>query len=225
VPSIQHGADENPPAPPRAPSLPPFLIAYNEANTIKNNSLAFGRLAMVADNSPYSDGVPTSAALAYFITNNIFYFDRSNASSPKFFVQGGCVYAGGFPYTQYQQWNTNLHWRTDGKFSSDSKVFYVQPDAGDGPDAPCSGNASQYTFYTFSEWQQKVGEDLQSVVKDPGFANSTYPADDFSLPKGSPGIGFVPFDTTQPGRSNPVIMPSALAATFPKKPFDRSADY
>jgi len=52
-------------------------------------------------------------------------------------------------------------------------------------------------------------------VQNPGFANPTYPADDFSLPKGSPGVGFVPFDSTQAGRTNPVIMPPAIPATFP----------
>jgi len=42
---------------------------------------------------------------------------------------------------------------------------------------------SKWTFYTFAGWQG-IGEDLQSVVQNPGFANPAYPADDFSLPKG-----------------------------------------
>jgi hypothetical protein len=53
-----------------------------------------------------------------------------------------------------------------------------------------------------------VGEDGQSVVQNPGFANPASPADDFSLPHGSPGAGFVVFDPSQAGRSNPQI-PSA----------------
>jgi hypothetical protein len=44
----------------------------------------------------------------------------------------------------------------------------------------------------------------QSVSQNPGFNNPAYPTDDYSLPKGSPGVGFVVFDPTQAGRSNPV---------------------
>jgi Domain of unknown function (DUF4185) len=197
---------------PQGPAAP------NEASLIKNNILAFAGQSMVAELNPYQNGVPSVANLAYVISNNIFYFDGSSASSPKFFVQGGCVYSGGFPYPQYQQWNKNLYWRTDGSFATDNKAFYVQPAAGNGPDAPCSGDAKQYTFYSFAGWQQNVGEDLQSVVQDPGFKNPTYPTDDFSLPKGSPGVGFVVFDPNQDGRSNPVIHPPAILATFPTKP-------
>ena len=35
--------------------------APNQANTIKNNILAFARLSMIADTVPYVDGVPTVA--------------------------------------------------------------------------------------------------------------------------------------------------------------------
>jgi uncharacterized protein (TIGR03437 family) len=196
-----------------------------EPNTIKNNILAFGRLSMVADNFPYPYGVPASAAQAFVITNNLFYFDRSSASSPKFYVQGGCTYSGGFAYTQYQLWNTNLYWRTDGGFAADSNAFYVQPNPGAGPDMPCSGKPADWTFYTFAGWQQKVGEDPQSTVQNPGFNNPTFPADDYSLPKGSPGVGFVVFDPSQAGRSHPVTNPPAIAATFPTKPFTPATDY
>jgi hypothetical protein len=201
---------------PQGPAAP------NEANRVRNNILAFPRKSMVADNSPYPNGVPSTAAQAYVITNNIFYFDRT---APDFFVQGGCAYSGGFPYTQYQQWNSNLYWRTDGAFATDSKAFFVQPAAGSGPNAPCTGNMNKYTFYNFAGWQQTVGQDGQSVVQNPGFKNPVYPADDFSFPNGSPGVGFVVFDPNQAGRSNPVIKPPAVRATFPTKPFDPTKDY
>ena len=161
----------------------------------------------------------------FSINNNLFYFDRTNTSMPKFWLQGGCVYAGGAPFPQFQEWSSNLYWRVDGTFSSDTKAFYVQPNAGTGPDAPCSGNTNDYTFYTFSGWQQKIGEDLQSVVQNPGFNNPAYPTDDYSLPKGSPGVGFVVFDPNQAGRSNPVINPPAVPATFPTKLFNPATDY
>ena len=55
------------------------------------------------------------------------------------------------------------------------------------------------------------------MVQNPGFNNPAYPADDYSLPNGSPGVGFVVFDPSQAGRSNPVINPPAVPATFPTK--------
>jgi uncharacterized protein (TIGR03437 family) len=205
---------------PQGPAAP------NEANTIRNNILAFGRESLVAINFPYPYGVPTAANENFAVTNNLFYFDRSSASTPKFWVQGGCLYSGGFPYTAFQQWNNNMFWRTDGGFASDAKAFAVQPNASSsGPNAPCSGNTNNWAYYTFAMWQQKVGEDTQSVVQNPGFNNPSYPADDYSLPKGSPGVGFVVFDPGQAGRSNPVIHPPAVAATFVTKPFNPATDY
>ncbi len=199
--------------------------APNEANTIKNNILAYGRLAMVSVSFPYPNGVPAAIPQDFAITNNLFYFDRSETSSPKFYVQGGCVYSGGAPFTQFQQWNSNLYWRTDGAFASDTKAFAIQPSPGTGNDAPCNSNTSDYTFFTLAQWQQTEGEDVSSVVKNPGFNNPAYPADDYSLPNGSPGIGFVVFNPNLAGRSNPVIMPPAVAATFVTKTYNPATDY
>lgn len=205
---------------PQGPSLP------NEANIIKNNIVAFGRTALVGINFPYPTGVPNVANQSFTITNNLFYFDRSFANAPNFSVQGGCVYAGGFPYSQFQVWNSNMYWRTDGKFVTAPQAFRVQPNgvaAGTDTHAPCSGSPSDWMFYTFAAWQTQAGEDTQSVVKDPGFKNPL--GDDFSLPNGSPGVGFVVFDLTQFGRLNPVINPPAIPATFPTMPFNPATDY
>ena len=199
--------------------------APNEANIIKNNILAYGRQGMISVNFPYGNGVPPTIAEVFVIRNNVFYFDQSRDSSPKFWVQGGCLYAGGAPYTHYQDWNDNLYWRTDGQFASDNKAFAVQPAAGSGPAAPCSGSPSTWTFYTFAGWQQTVGEDVQSVIQNPGFANAAFPADDFSLPHGSPGAGFVVFDANRAGRSNPQLHPPAVPPTFPTKTFDPATGF
>jgi len=118
-----------------------------------------------------------------------------------------------------------MYWRTDGAFSSYAKAFAVQPSAGTGGNAPCNGTTGDYTFYTFAQWQQQVGEDLQGAVQNPGFNNPAYPADDYTLPNGSPGVGFVVFDLSQAGRSNPVINPPAIPATFPTQPFNPATDY
>jgi hypothetical protein len=138
-------------------------------------------------------------------------------------VQGGCTYTGGFPYTAYQQWTSNLYWRTDSAFASDTQAFHVQLKPGAA--APCDGGVSAWTFYTFTGWQKNAEEDTQSVVQNPGFNNPAYPADDYSLPKGSPGVGFVVFDPTQAGRSNPILQPPAIAATFPTKTFNPATDF
>ena len=196
-----------------------------QANTIKNNILAYGRLGMVTVNFPYGGGVPTTIPQEFAVNNNLFYFDRSETSSPKFWVQGGCLYAGGAPFTQFEEWNSNLYWRTDGAFASDAKAFAVQPSPGTGGDAPCNSTTGDYTFYTFAGWQTQVGEDALSAVENPGFNNPAYPADDYSLPKGSPGVGFVVFDPSQAGRSNAVIHPPAIAPTFPTKTYNPATDY
>jgi uncharacterized protein (TIGR03437 family) len=205
---------------PQGPSLP------NEANTIRNNILAYGQNAMVNLNGPFPYGVPAVIPQVYNITNNIFLFDRDNTSNPKFSVQGGCVYAGGAPYTQLVFFNNNLYWRTDGAFATYSKAFSTQPNpVSSGANAPCSGNAGDRTFYTFAQWQSQVKEDVQSVVQNPRFANPVYPADDFSLPNGSPGVGFVVFDPNQAGRTSAAIKPPAVPQTFPTKLFNPATDY
>lgn len=199
--------------------------APKEANIIRNNILAYASLAMVAVSSPYKSGVPTTIPEEVIMTNNIFYFDRTSSSNPPFRVQGGCSYAAGSPFASFEQFNNNLYWRTDGAFASDAKAFHVQPAAVAGPNAPCSDDKTTWTFYAFSGWQQSVGEDAQSVVQNPGFNNATYPADDFTLSKGSPGVGFVVFDPSLAGRSNPVIRPLPVGATFPTKLFNPAMDY
>ena len=198
--------------------------APKEANTIKNNIVAFARLSMVADSGPYVDGVPTTVNQAFVVSNNLFYFDRSSDSNPPFRAVAGCTYSVGSPFSAFLLFSSNLYWRTDGGFGTDTKAFHVQPNPGPGPNAPCSDDKTTWTFYTFSGWQA-IGEDLQSVVQNPGFNNPAYPADDYSLPHGSPGVGFVVFDASQAGRSNPVLKPPAVASTFPVRLFNPATDY
>src|SRR5208337_563445 len=113
------------------------------------------------------------------------------------------------------------YWRTDGAFATDSQAFRAQVKEDAMND--CGGQAT-WTFFTFSGWQG-LGEDAQSVVQNPGFNNPAWPADDYSLPKGSPGVGFVVFDPSQAGRSNPVINPPTIPATFPTKTFNPATDF
>jgi hypothetical protein len=70
--------------------------------------------------------------------------------------------------------------------------------------------------HTISGWQA-LGEDPGSVVENPQFTDSAYPAYHFTLAAGSPafGIGFVPFDSrlagTLPGSvaGAPVVAPAS----------------
>jgi uncharacterized protein (TIGR03437 family) len=202
---------------PQGPASP------NEASTIKNNIFAFARKALVAVNLPYKDAVPTTAVKVYNITNNILYFDRNSTSQQMFWPMGGCTYSNGFPYVQFQFWNSNLYWRTDGTFASDAQGFDVQTKAGNGSGL-CSNKLSTYTFYNFTGWQG-LGEDVQSVVLNPAFTAPLYPKDDFTMVKGSPGVGFVVFDPSQAGRTSPLLQPPAVLPTFPTKTYNPLTDY
>jgi hypothetical protein len=207
-------------APMEVSNIAPFP---NQANTIKNNIFAFGRHAMVSRLKNDPNGPVSSPFMQQFVaSNNIFYFDRNWNSSPPFSVQGGCTYSGKLPYSGYQNWNGNLYWRADGTFGSDPKAFHLQPIAA--KDQPCSDDPNDWVFYTFSGWQ-KAGGDVHGVVQNPGFANPAYPADDFTLTNGSPMPGFVVFDPKQAGRTNPVLKPPPVAATFPTKLFNPATDF
>lgn len=191
--------------------------APNEPNTIKNNIFAYGRNGMISQGTPspyFSGSCPSSPILGFNATNNLFYFDRSGKWN-EFYVQRGYAYPCGFAYTQYQNWQSNLYWRTDGSFATDTSAFHVAPDS----------TNQNWTFYTFAQWQTTVGEDVGSVVKDPGFNNPAYPADDYSLPHGSPGIGFVVFDTTAAGRTSAVFNPPTVPDTFTTQLRNPATDY
>jgi hypothetical protein len=210
-------------APMEVSNIPP---TPNQANTIKNNIFAFGRISMVGRlNNSATNGPPEAPFQQQFVaSNNIFYFDRDwNNSSPPFSVQGGCTYSGNLPYSAYQDWNGNLYWRADGGFASDDHAFHLQPTPLPN-DGPCSDNPKDWVFYTFSGWQNHGG-DVNGVVQDPGFTNPAYPADDFTLRRGSPLPGFVVFHPNQAGRTNPVLKPPPVAATFPTKLFEPATDF
>jgi uncharacterized protein (TIGR03437 family) len=189
-----------------------------QSSIVRNNILAFARQSMLNAYDPYSFTSVPPSPMFFTASNNLLYFDRNGSQS--FYVQGGCTYAGQ-AYTAYEQWSSNLFWRTDAAFSNDPQAFHVQQSL----DASNScGNKNLWAYYTFAGWQ-KLGEDVQSVVQSPGFNNPAYPADDYTLPKGSPGVGFVMFDPSQAGRSNPVIKPPTVAATFPTKLFNPATDF
>jgi uncharacterized protein (TIGR03437 family) len=189
----------------------------NQSSTVKNNILAFARQSLINSYDPYSFNTEPPLPMFFTASSNLFYFDRKVSGS--FYVEGGCTFAGE-AFTAYEQWTSNLYWRTDGAFAGDPQAFHVQKslDASGG-----CGNQKLWNYYTFAAWQG-LGEDPQSVVQNPGFNNPAYPADDYTLPR-SPGVGFVPFDYTQAGRTNAVIKPPPVPATFPTKTFNPATDF
>ena len=110
------------------------------------------------------------------VSNNLFYFDRNNTSAPTFWVQGGCVYAGGLPFTQFaaveQQPLLAHRWRLCQRCQGLSRPAESRPT---GPQAPCSGNTNDWTFYTFARWQAEgwrgcAERGAESRVRQPGLS-------------------------------------------------------
>jgi hypothetical protein len=193
-------------------------------NTIINNIFAYARKGMIANGNPFWSGsCPSSPTQDFTSTSNLFYFDRN--ATQQFYVQQGCEYSCGLPLTTLHNWQSNLFWRLDGVFGADPDAFHNQV-AAHSPGV--CGTSTNWTYYNFSGWQA-LGEDLaSSTTKNPGFKNPAYPNDDYSLPAGSPGFGFVVFDSSQAGRSNPIIKstnPIDVPATFTTTLFNPATDF
>jgi hypothetical protein len=94
-------------------------------NTFKNNIFAFANEGMFAQDTPWPNGCPTSPILQVDVTNNIFYFDRSETSSPAFSAVGGCLDSCGQAYNTYQNFQGNSYWSTVLDFATDPNAFQV----------------------------------------------------------------------------------------------------
>ncbi len=199
----------------------------NEANIIKNNILAFARLAMVTDSSPYAD-VPSAQRQSSALSSPTIFFISTATPHPRRNFGAGrmLLQRRAFRSRSFRIGAAICIGAPTAAFASDAKAFHVQPNPGSGPDAPCSDRQRLLdVLYVLRDGSRRWERTSQSVVQNPGFNNPAYPADDYSLPKGSPGVGFVVFDPNQAGRSNPVIKPPAVPATFPTKTFNPATDY
>ncbi len=92
-------------------------------NTFHNNIFAFGRLSMFEEQTPWPQGCNLAPSPQVNVSNNIFYFDVTDSSG--FYVTSGCANSCGLPYNQFQDFQANLYWRTDGQFSSYREAFHV----------------------------------------------------------------------------------------------------
>jgi uncharacterized repeat protein (TIGR02543 family) len=214
-----------------APGLP--------ANTFKNNLLAYATLDMFEEINPWVQGCVTPS-LRFSAVNNIFYFDRDHTSG-GFHVVEGCDYSCGLSYNQFQNFDGNLYWRTDGKFSTEAQQFHIET-APPGNETGCDGYGAS-TYFNFATWQSNqsvsgvswngaaappggMNEDTNgTVTTNPAFG-STGAATDFCLPSSCLGGTIVGnLDTTKTndtilhaGRDNPQLcppVPGTVPATFP----------
>ncbi len=196
------------------------------ANTFKNNIFAFARKSMFNEGQAWPQGC-TKPSLRVNLTNNIFYFDRDD--SADFYVVSGCAYSCGLDYNKFQNFQGNLYWRTDGKFSSDNNAFHVLTTA-PADASKCLGPMNPkkaWTFFGFAQWQDgqppngipaAMNEDTAGIVTvNPNFGSTGKPSD-YELSK-NPVAGFDYTKTNDTirnaGRNNPVIVPPKIPGTFP----------
>ena len=189
-------------------------------HTFNNNIFAYARLSMFKEGRPWVSGCQGATTRA-ILTHNIFYFDHD--SSSDFHALHGCAYTCGLPNNQFQKFDGNLYWRTDGGLASDPKAFHEQKIE---PRNPAGCVAPQHpevvwNFLSFRQWQEK-GEDVSSTVSvDPGFGHSGQPTDFLLTKNPMPGFDFTKTNDTihNAGRSHPVITAPVVPATFPTYTF------
>jgi hypothetical protein len=200
--------------------------AGEPANTFNNNIVAYARRAVFQEQNPWPQNC--TYKLRANVEHNIFYFDLD--STTGFYPINGCSDSCGMTYNQFQNFQGNLYWRTDGGFADDPNAFEILSAT---PPQKQAGTCDQlqnpqYTNLTFSQWQTGSpmvnGSPLQmkedpggTATVNPGFGDSGQPTD--YLLSQSPVLGFNYIETNDTidyaGRNNPVIMPPTVPDTYP----------
>jgi len=130
-------------------------------------------------------------------------------------VQTGYVYCMGQPCNEVQNYHNNMYcYATSANCALPTNPFFTTNASG----------RSGSTYYASLQAWQSIGEDLGSVVQNPGFANPAYPDDDYTL-KESPGVNFVVFDPNEAGRTDPLIPDPTVMETFTIAPFNPATDF
>jgi hypothetical protein len=202
------------------------------AHTFRNNIFALGRVSMFEQAGPWLQGCGAAPTPEVNVSSNLFYFDLDDSAG--FYVMQGCADSCGLAYNQFQNFQGNLYWRADGKFSTYNKAFHVltrTPTNVTTCSAP--GNpATAWTFLTFPQWQTgsplvngsplAMSEDAGGTVTvNPGFGNSGAPSDYVMSSSPVTGFNFTLTNNTilHAGRNHPVIMPPVVPGTFPTYTF------
>ena len=203
-------------------------------NIFNNNIFAFANLGMYVATEPWPNGCPASPIKQVDVTNNVFYFDRLSTSSPPFFVVGGCSDSCGYTYNTFQNFQGNSYWRTDGKFSTDSKAFQVLTTQGLNSNNSCKTGPLTSLYFssaTAANWQTggsgvpvTMNEDLPpnaTATYQPSFAGSGLSSDQpsaYTFPAGqAPPTPFVPGNTNLAitNAHSSVPQQATVPATFP----------
>jgi hypothetical protein len=202
--------------------------AGQPSNTVKNNIFAFARSGMFRENIAWPQNCGSSTRVN--LVSNIMYFDQNDSTA--FYAIQGCADSCGMAFSQFQNFQRNLYWRTDGQFATDKKAFHVltttpPPDQASSCSQPQNAKTA-WTFFDFPTWQNghpvvdgqrlPMNEDPEGTVTvDPGFGNTGLPTD-FLLSK-SPMSSFDYAQTNDAirtaGRTNPLITPPPVPSTFP----------
>ncbi len=210
--------------------------AGQPGHAFRNNIFALARTGMFDQQQPWAQGCGSAPSPQITLANNLFYFDFDD--SEGFYVQLGCADSCGLPYNQFQNFQGNLYWRTDGGFAGYSKAFHVltRPPAGNDA-STCSEAAnpnSAWTFLTFTKWQTgsplvngsplAMNEDLGgSVSVNPGFGAAALPGDFLLASNPAPGFDYTLTNDTilNAGRVQPAINPPPVPDTYPTFYFTR----
>jgi len=142
----------------------------------------------------------------------------------------GCADSCGMAYNQFQNFQGNLYWRTDGGFASDASAFYVLTD----PPPPHEASTCTQlqdpplTMLSFSQWQTghplvngkplTMNEDLTGTASvDPGFGDSGQPSDFLLSSPPISGFNYLATDSTilTAGRTDSSITAPAVPDTYP----------
>ena len=206
------------------------------ANNFSNNIVAYSNKAMFQDMQSWFEFTNQSdcsyASLRNNVTSNIFYFDRDDRQ--KFAPIQGCAYSCGLPFNQFQNFQANLWWRTDGQLASCTtgtkgcKTFHVVTSPPTNP-STCtltSDPDGQWTWLNFLDWQSSssfgtapsMNEDVTGTVSvNPGFGNTGEPSD--YLLSSTPIVGFDYNKTNDTinnaGRTDRSETPAPVPPTFP----------
>jgi hypothetical protein len=196
-------------------------------NTFNNNIVAYAIRAMFQEPSSWPQNCTNT--LRANITHNLFYFDLDKTTG--FYPVAGCTDSCGMPYNQYQNFQGNLYWRTDGNFANDPNAFHIlntPPPPNQASQCAAIQDPTLFTPLTFSQWQTgsplvngnplSMQEDLSGTASvNPGFGNTGQPADFLLSSSPISGFDYTLTDNTinNAGRNNPLITAPTVPETFP----------
>jgi hypothetical protein len=168
-----------------------------EGNRVTNNILAFGAQGVI-------DRSLDNTALSLTFDHNIVLWDRNSPQGSLLRGSWSCIDSYGNPVSCSERFlfYNNLYWYTPGN--------------------PTFMTTQPTKLYTFQQWQA-LEEDANSLIANPMFSNPNYPADNFTIPDGSPSLtlGFVPFSPNQAGRfPGATLTPLPVPPAFPLQLLD-----